>query len=160
MLSKFPSLPGTYALFLTLSAPTELTIGKLGTFAFSVGAYVYTGSARGPGGLDARMSHHLRPVQRPHWHIDYLRTKAVVTGGVYVVQEEVSAGSTPLECAWSQLLLELPGASVPVAGFGASDCRSGCVAHLLHFLEEGDWAARLQLDSEGTVVRWRNAQNV
>ena len=76
-----PSIPGTYALFLTLSVPAELTIGKLGAFAFPAGWYVYTGSARGPGGLQARLRHHLRPASRPHWHIDHLRTQAVVTGG-------------------------------------------------------------------------------
>ncbi len=116
MHNGFPSLPGTYALFLTLSAPAQLTIGKLGVFDFPAGEYVYMGSARGPGGLRARLRHHLRPAQRPHWHIDYLRTQAVVSGGVYVVQEEIAAGRMPLECAWSQALLTLPGASVPADG--------------------------------------------
>ena len=156
MHNVFPSLPGTYALILTLAAPAQLTIGKLGVFDLPAGEYVYMGSARGPGGLRARLRHHLRPAQRPHWHIDYLRTRAVVSGGVYVVQEEVSAESMPLECAWSQALLALPGASVPVAGFGASDCRCGCEAHLVNFYEAGNFVDQLGAvtETEGKIVSW------
>ena len=149
---EFPSLPGTYALFLTLSAPAGLTVGKLGVFGFPVGEYVYMGSARGPGGLRARLRHHLRPALRPHWHIDYLRTRAVVSGGVYVVQKETPAGKiVPLECAWSQALLTLPGASVPVKGFGASDCASQCAAHLVYFDDLHDvlWQMRMVVEDSG-----------
>ena len=154
----FPTLPGTYALFLSLAVPARLSIGKLGAFTFPSGEYVYMGSARGPGGLRARLQHHLRPAQRPHWHIDYLRTQAVVSGGVYVVQEEVPAEIVvPLECAWSQALLALPGASVPAPSFGASDCRSGCVAHLIYFSAAGEFEARLQAGIYGEIVLWRNA---
>lgn len=154
MSPEFPSLPGTYALFMTLAAPAELTIGRLGTFAFPVGQYIYTGSARGQGGLRARLRHHLRPAQRPHWHIDYLRKRAVVTGGVYVVQQEVPAGNVPLECAWSLALLALSGASVPAAGFGASDCTSLCGAHLVHFSQFIDVSGRLRIISGNEVIHW------
>ena len=37
------------------------------------GYYVYLGSALGPGGLRARITHHQKLSPRPHWHIDYLR---------------------------------------------------------------------------------------
>jgi Uri superfamily endonuclease len=152
---EFPTLPGTYALFLTLSAPVRLTIGKLGVFAFLEGEYFYMGSAHGPGGLQARLRHHLRPALTPHWHIDYLRTRAVVNGGVYVVQEELPAGTiVPLECAWSQALMKLRGASVPVQGFGASDCGSGCIAHLIHFSKEGNFVEQLRAVTDGDVVLW------
>jgi Uri superfamily endonuclease len=154
MHNGFPSLPGTYALFLSLSEPVKLTIGKLGGFDFPAGEYVYMGSARGPGGLRARLRHHLRPVQRPHWHIDYLRTQAVVSGGVYVVQVDFSVGSTPLECAWSQALLALPGTSVPADGFGASDCSRGCATHLIHFSQAGDFVEQLRAVTEGKIVSW------
>jgi len=151
---EFPALPGTYALFLTISAPARLTIGKLGVFTFPSGEYIYTGSAHGPGGLRARLRHHLRPAMTPHWHIDYLRTRAVVNGGSYVVQEEISAESMPLECAWSQALIKLRGASVPVQGFGASDCGSGCIAHLIHFSKEGNFVEQMRAVTDGDVVLW------
>jgi Uri superfamily endonuclease len=154
MHNGFPSLPGTYALILNLAAPAQLTIGKLGVFDFPAGEYVYMGSAHGPGGLRARLRHHLRPVQRPHWHIDYLRTQAVVSGGVYVVQEEIAGGSIPLECDWSQALLTLPGASVPAAGLGASDCSRGCATHLMHFSQAGDVVEQLRAVTEGKILSW------
>jgi len=51
----------------------------------------------------------------------------MIRGVFYRVTEE------PLECHWSQALAKAPGAEIPRAGFGASDCRSGCAAHLVLF---------------------------
>jgi hypothetical protein len=39
----------------------------------------------------------------------------------------------PLECAWSQALARLPGTRIPAPGFGSSDCRCACPAHLVAF---------------------------
>jgi Uri superfamily endonuclease len=154
MAAEFPCLPGSYALFLTLDKTAELSIGKLGGFVFPAGEYFYTGSAHGAGGLCARLRHHLRSAQRPHWHIDWLRTKAVVVGGVYVVQGEGMEGGIPLECVWSQALLELPGASAPVRGFGASDCHSGCEAHLVFFVQPQDLLKPFMQFARSKVVLW------
>jgi hypothetical protein len=84
----------------------------------------------------------------------------VVSGGVYVVQGDFSVGSMPLECGWSQALLALPGACVPAAGFGASDCCSGCPAHLVHFVETGNIVAQLRAVTDEKIVLWRNVLNV
>lgn len=151
---EFPSLPGAYALFLTLAEETELPVGRRGVFVFPAGRYVYLGSARGPGGLQARLRHHLSAVRRPHWHIDWLRAQAVVTGGCYLVQEVQAAESLPLECVWSQAILDLPGATVPVKRFGDSDCRSGCPAHLIYLAEAEDLVARLREVTDGEVLVW------
>lgn len=131
MYLEFPALPGTYALSLWLNEAVELPIGKLGVCRFLAGRYIYLGSARGPGGLRARLKHHLAPLRRPHWHVDWLRAKALPTGGWYVVQQECLAEEPALECRWSRSLLELSGASVPLRGFGASDCLNHCPAHLI-----------------------------
>ncbi|HYA22015.1 MAG TPA: DUF123 domain-containing protein [Thermoproteota archaeon] len=40
--------------------------------AFHPGLYLYVGSARGPGGLRARVARHLRRDKVRKWHIDYL----------------------------------------------------------------------------------------
>ena len=40
------------------------------------GCYVYAGSARGPGGIRARVRRHLRPDKTPHWHIDQVTAYA------------------------------------------------------------------------------------
>lgn len=115
------STPGTYVLMLVLHAPAELEVGSLGQIQFDSRYYLYFGSAFGPGGLEARLKHHLRPVRRAHWHIDYLRQVAEVVGAWY------SADRARLECTWASAVPALRGVS-PVARFGSSDCR--CQSHL------------------------------
>lgn len=117
------SLPGSYALLLFLPQDIRLAVGKLGTFAFPAGRYVYTGSAYGPGGISARLRHHLRCSSHPHWHIDYLRAAAQLL--LVTIQPNMK-----LECIWAQRLASLGQIIVP--GFGSSDCRSGCPAHLIY----------------------------
>lgn len=124
--------PGSYVLWLHLPQPQNLTIGKLGTFTFPRGDYVYLGSARGPGGLRARLGRHLRGDGKIRWHIDYLRAAAKVRGFGYQVAAEAS-DHLPVECAWSQKLAPTSDARIVAPGFGSSDCQSGCTAHLIHF---------------------------
>lgn len=116
---------GTYILVLHLPEAVSLRVGRLGTFALAAGWYAYVGSAFGSGGLRGRLRHHLTPAPRPHWHIDYLRHAA------QLVEIWYTASDTPYEHAWAAALRALPGASVPIARFGASDCR--CAAHLFSF---------------------------
>ncbi len=123
-----PSRPGSYALYLALPQAVRLAVGRLCAWDFPAGDYLYLGSAQGPGGLRARLAHHTRLAERPHWHLDWLRPHAQVLGGWY------ASGTENLECLWSQALLSLPGVLIPCPGFGASDCRQGCQAHLLAFL--------------------------
>jgi len=132
-MDDLPIQPGTYAVVLELVESRNLKVGHLGGFGFPVGYYVYLGSARGPGGLRARLSRHLRWVLKPYWHIDYLVASALLRGYAYVVFGSLEAEPGPTECAWSQAVLSMSDAAVPVSKFGASDCRSGCPAHLVHF---------------------------
>jgi len=129
----WPAEPGTYLLWLTLAQPLMLTVGRLGQFDLAPGHYAYVGSAHGPGGLRARVGRHLRKEKRLHWHADYL---AAVLSIRYI-----HAVSTPqkLECAWTRQLLVLPGASVPIYGFGNADCRDGCPAHLVRLPDDYDF---------------------
>ena len=62
--------PGTYALVLVSCSHQRVEVGKLGRLAVQSGYYVYVGSAFGPGGLKARIAHHVKISRRPHWHID------------------------------------------------------------------------------------------
>ena len=116
---------GTYVLLLHLPADTRLTIGRLGTFEFVAGWYTYVGSAFGAGGLVGRLKHHLQPVEQPHWHIDYLRQAARVT------EIWLAPGVERQEQEWVDIMLAIPGASVPVDGFGASDSEQE--SHLAYF---------------------------
>lgn len=97
-------------------------MGRLGRTAFDAPFYLYLGSAFGPGGLVARLRHHLRYAQRAHWHIDYLRREA------RVVEVWVTRDPERLECVWFAAALRLRGARA-VAGFGSSDC--ACASHLV-----------------------------
>jgi len=127
-------------LILRLPRPATIGVGRLGRFRFPAGWYTYSGSAHGPGGLAARISRHLRSSKSLHWHVDYLRAYARPVKIWYAV------GTRKRECAWAQALSELPGASIPVPRFGASDCH--CPAHLIHFAAAPDLAAFVRVVSE------------
>jgi len=143
-MKSIPPEPGFYALELHLTQPVHLRIGQIGEHRFPEGVYIYAGSALGPGGLRARLGRHLRAKElSPHWHIDYLGQVAQAEAFVYIrtapnkfrrfraaAPEQVTI---PIECLWSQSLSRMSGASIPVPGFGASDCHSGCHAHLVAF---------------------------
>ena len=116
---------GTYILILRLREAQDLRIGRLGEFRFQAGSYAYVGSAFGSGGLSGRLKHHLTPTDRPFWHIDYLG-KVAHLDDIWFMESNRSR-----EHEWAALLLELPGAMVPVSRFGASDCR--CESHLVEF---------------------------
>lgn len=142
-----PRFPGTYALFLHLPASRQLRVGALGELFFRAGDYVYLGSACGPGGLRARLGRHLRGDGTCRWHVDYLRKITEASGYCYLITgQEVQKlsrrcqgpGHEKLECRWSQALAALPGASIPIPGFGASDCHVGCRAHLVAFSDGVD----------------------
>jgi len=130
-----PSKPGAYALELSIHQKHSIQVGKLGKFDFEPGEYIYLGSACGPGGLQARLRHHLqdRNVKHPYWQIDYLKPLAEMRGVYLLERVEGYRPSTSIECLWSQTLSGLPECSIPVKGFGASDCHSGCSAHLISF---------------------------
>ncbi len=119
---------GTYALLLRLDAPQAVIVGALGALAFPQGWYLYLGSARGPGGLQARLARHRRQGnKRFHWHIDYLRAVAQLT------QVWTYTSQARRECEWATSAAALPGATITAPRFGASDCR--CPAHLLHYTQ-------------------------
>jgi Uri superfamily endonuclease len=123
---------GSYILVLEVKQARTLTVGRLGKVKLPTGVYAYAGSAFGSGGLRARLGRHLRGDGTRHWHIDYVRAVAEVCACFYTVSDR------RLECTWSQALAALPGALVPAPGLGASDCRSGCSAHLIAFLPDID----------------------
>ena len=85
------------------------------------GLYLYAGSARGPGGIRARVARHLRRPKACHWHIDHLTRVAEL--------EDAIAFPDGRECAIADFALAR-GAQTPVPRFGASDCPR-CAAHLL-----------------------------
>lgn len=117
---------GVYLLQIRLDRPDRIKVGKLGTFHFPKGRYIYTGSALC--GLEKRLGRHFKKDKKPHWHVDYLLEKAEIEG-VLIVETE-----SRIECDLNWLVLNLPGARVIVKGFGSSDCK--CPSHLVHLSNE------------------------
>lgn len=140
-----PKEKGSYLLVLRLPGPRAIEVGRLGRIAFARGWYAYAGSAFGPGGLGARLRHHLGPVRRPHWHIDYLRAEA------RVIEIWTAEGSPCREHEWALALAGGQGAGTRFHGFGCSDCR--CPSHLIHFKCRPARAALMQLLGEGIFQR-------
>lgn len=107
----------TYQLLIEVTRPLRVDIGRFGKHEFPAGRYIYTGSARR--NFEARVARHLRKEKPLRWHIDYLlAAPGVRIAGVRRYVED--------ECAINRAT---PG-SVPIPGFGASDCRAGCGSHL------------------------------
>lgn len=107
----------SYQLLIWLDKPEQLRIGALGEYAFCRGLYLYTGSARR--GMRARLLRHLRREKRQRWHIDYL------LGSTAARIIDLHLSTLP-ECTLHQSFA----GPLPIQGFGASDCRSGCGSHL------------------------------
>ena len=117
--------PGTYALILLASSEEDIRVGRLGLLQVKPGFYVYVGSAFGPGGVKARISHHKNISNHPRWHIDYLRAVTVIQEIWYTYD------SVCREHQWAEILAGSRKALTPLGGFGSSDC--GCESHLIFY---------------------------
>jgi Uri superfamily endonuclease len=154
-----PAAPGTYVLILEASRERRLRIGALGKLQLEPGFFAYVGSARGPGGLAARLAHHCRRARSAHWHIDYLRRHTAMREIWFA-----RGTSCDREHAWATALGEANGASIPLSRFGASDC--GCATHLFRFSSQPALQAmehRLAAAAPGTaceVERWMGRARV
>lgn len=139
---SLPHSPGAYVLELYLPQPEEIAIGRLGRYYFERGKYIYSGSANGPGGINTRLRRHITGSNRSlHWHIDYLRYHAYPIAFNFVTTNGMKSNGKPIECCWSQALAVHPRTYIPVPGFGASDCASGCKSHLLYYSQSGSYTS-------------------
>ena len=118
---------GSYILILHLKRKKIISVGKLGKCSFPAGYYTYVGSALGPGGLAARLKHHMHSNATHHWHIDYLRP------GARLAEIWISEYEEHLEHLWATMLSQLNKTVRHFKGFGCSDCK--CPSHLFHFPE-------------------------
>lgn len=127
--------PGAYLILIQLTDSVPLPIPTLPISTLPAGHYVYAGSARGPGGLRARIGRHLRRGKRLHWHVDHL-TEAAASLLAFPVPD----GD---ECMLVQRLIESGYYHHPTPGFGSSDCRI-CISHLLEAYEAAIGEAQCQ----------------
>jgi Uri superfamily endonuclease len=114
-----PTEPGAYVLLIGLPVPVETALPGKPTTTLGAGRYLYCGSAKGPGGIRARLARHMRIEKSVRWHVDRLTEAGTVIG----------AWSFPGgdECDLVRTLSHL---SFPIPGFGSTDCRM-CQSHLL-----------------------------
>ena len=128
-----PSLPGAYAMAIELTDKVAVTLRGRSPIALPAGRYLYCGSAKGPGGLKARLSRHMRRGKSLRWHVDQLTERGLVVGSWIFPGGE--------ECELVRMCSHL---AAPIAGFGSSDCAT-CCSHLLHWSngEELPWATEL-----------------
>lgn len=115
------SRPGVYALILELRGELSVRAGRVRGL-LPPGVYVYIGSARGPGGVKARVLRHMKREKKIKWHVDQLTAAARIAGVVF-------AETNSRECVLTPHLEKL-GFEHLLPGFGSSDCTSGCRSHL------------------------------
>lgn len=146
MSERIPAGPGTYAIALRVARAGRIEVGALGALPFRRGVYLYVGSARGPGGLPARLERHFTGSSALRWHVDYLRARGRPVAAL------VRSGRRRLECDWARRLTAVSWLDPGPPGFGSSDC--GCESHLFRArsgtrLESGflELAARLSADA-------------
>jgi Uri superfamily endonuclease len=113
-----PAEAGVYVLWLRLARPWRLPVARLGQPLLQPGVYGYVGSARGAGGLAARLGRHIAGSGRSRWHVDHLRRLAAVETAWWALTDSPAA-----EDACAAALEALPGLVPSAPGFGASDTR-------------------------------------
>jgi Uri superfamily endonuclease len=130
-----PTLPGAYVLIIELAEPVEVTLPGKPKTILQAGRYLYCGSAKGSGGIRARLSRHMRPGKVIHWHVDLLTAAGRVTGAW------IFPGCD--ECELVRALSCLP---APIRGFGSTDCPK-CWSHLL------SWPRRARAEQTSAAER-------
>ena len=143
---------GTYTLLLSAASLVTVEVGALGAVELAPGAFVYVGSAFGPGGLAARLRRHVQPQKAsPHWHVDYLRAALSLHGAW------ISTDDARHECTWAQSIACLESSSIPLPGAGASDCP--CSTHFFRIAPLADALGPDEPGPDAEVAELRPADN-
>jgi len=117
---------GCYQLIFTLNKSKDLTVGRLGKLTFLRGFYIYTG--RHKNRLTKRIYRHLNPLKKIHWHVDYLTTDTDFKLCYFLIYPE-----RLFECQLHQQIKNFCMGYERYKGFGNSDCKEGCLSHLIYF---------------------------
>ena len=119
---RMPADAGAYLLAIRIDAPLAIDRPRLGAPVLPPGCYLYAGSARGPGGLRARVGRHFRRDKPCRWHVDSLTLACGDIAALLVADGD--------ECILVSTLLDSQRFQSALPGFGSSDCRR-CESHLL-----------------------------
>lgn len=121
LLKKINEKHTLYSIELLVESEGQITVGKLGTFFFPKGKYIYVGSAKN--NIVARVKRHFLIDKKLRWHFDYLRPIGQITN-IHTYCNAIT------ECElFEELLNEKKGIEL-IKGFGSSDCN--CKTHLLY----------------------------
>ncbi len=156
---------GTYVLWITTPRRVIVEAGALGRVSLAGGAHLYVGSARRT--MAARVVRHLSrcagvpqtlrarslarlgvaapAAKKVRWHIDHLLEHPAAR-----VHRVSLLPGAHCECDLVQALRDA-GAVVAAPGFGASDCRRRCGAHLLRMPRGTLRQARVVVSAAGEV---------
>lgn len=137
-MTNLDTLPtkGNYTLIIFLKVPIYMKMARHSRLKLDKGYYAYTGSALGRGAvsLGRRVARHFRKEKKKHWHIDYLlANKTVLITAVVATPSKDNK-----ECEISSLIENIEGVTVPIPGFGASDCKHNCKSHLIRLGENNN----------------------
>lgn len=125
---------GVYSLLIQLGQKRSIISRSGLRWHLQEGHYVYTGSAMGNSStsLEKRLERHLKVRKRCFWHIDKL-----LDGSAKVVSTIYAKTASRMECKVNKKISSVPHAS-PIKGFGSSDCRFGCIGHLIFLNSNSD----------------------
>ena len=127
---RLPPMPGAYILLLRVDETLALN-GRFAGYELSSGWYAYAGSARGPGGLRARLSRHMRRRKKVRWHVDQLTMRAAEAWALpFPDAPGGNSAERATECTLARQLLATEAFTPSLPGFGSSDC-ARCQSHLL-----------------------------
>jgi len=135
---------GSYVLLIQLPEEQTIKIGSLKAAHFPDVYYAYVGSAMG--GFKPRLRRHLKGNKKPHWHIDYLLAKTLVTGII------LGESKDRVECAIAQALSRQFDS---ISSFGASDCK--CKSHLFFSADEEQMKATIMASFNRLGMKPRSA---
>lgn len=107
-------MTGAYVMLFRMNEHRSVAVGRLGVFDLPEGWYAYVGSAMN--GLKARTDRHLQGARRKHWHIDHLLPLASERSALLVPSD------VNIECRIAEVIQGWEGTTMPIKGFGSSDC--------------------------------------
>lgn len=110
----------TYRLFLKMPNERMITVGKLETFLFKKGVYIYVGSAKK--NIKHRIERHLKIEKTNRWHIDYVRR--------YSNLFDFETFQNKTECDLVKETIQIYNGICPYRKFGSTDCK--CFSHLIY----------------------------
>ena len=108
-----------YSIFLSIENDCEVEIGKLGTYLFQRGVYVYIGSAKR--NLMKRIERHVCKEKKKRWHLDYIRPYGTIL-------KIITYDDSLTECELAGKFIAK--GEIPVHKMGSSDCK--CPSHFIY----------------------------